>query len=401
MAKTTVFSKIIKEIPRSRFEGWVKDLHGDKGVRKMNCWTWFGTLLFAQMSGHDSIRAIERVFAHGNQFMDNLGFGPVKRSTLSDANQRRPVALLEKVFYFCLERCQALPNKSDFRFKGQVMALDSTFIQLCLSLCPWADYRNSSNKSERRIQTYYAGLKVHTAIDLAGDIPEFVVIKEGRERTNGDLKVAREELNLKSGTTYVFDRAYWDLKWFSKMTELKVFFVTRFARRAIFGVKKSFKLNRTQKANGIKCDQAVYLKTRYAKGRYKGLLRRVSFREPDTGKTFVFISNRFDLSATTICELYKARWKIESFFKCLKQNLKIKKFLGLSPQAVKAQIWVALIAYLLINHMKNTLRSRISMPDAMAVLGTLALTKHSIKALLGQIPITRRHPPPMQLVLNF
>jgi len=398
MAQNSVFSQIIKQIPRSKFEGWVRELGGDKRVRSLNCWTWFGSLLFSQLSGHDSIRSIERVFAHGDKQMKKLGFSSVRRSTLSDANHTRPVELLDKVLEYCLKRSQGLPRKSAFRFQGQVLALDSTFIRLCLSLSPWAVYRRSPKGSTHKESIMTAGVKMHTAIDLAGDIPEFTVIKAGSERENNDLKIAKELLEIKEGSTYVVDRAYWDFAWFQKIADKKAYFVTRFARRARFKVAKRRKVNRTQ---GLLCDQDIYFQTRYAKGKFKGKLRRISYRDPDTGKELVFITNRFDLEASTICALYKARWQVELFFKCLKQNLKIKKFLGFSPQAVRAQILTALIAYLLINHLKIALHSSISMPEAMAVIGTLLLLKMPLTSLLGKLPNTKRHPPPLQLRLVF
>lgn len=399
MAKTTIFSQVIKHIPRNKFEGLVQEHEGDKGIRSLNCWTWFGALLFSQLSGHDSIRAIERIFAHEDGEMKKLGFGPVRRSTLSDANHKRPVELLEKLFKYLLEQAKGLPRKSRFSFGGQVLALDSTFIRLCLSLCPWASYRRSVKGSNRGEFVQSAGIKMHTAIDLAGELPDFVVLKSGPESENSDIKVAKQYFKPTSGSMVIFDRGYWDLAWFSELTESGVFFVTRIARRVQFGVGKSHPINRTQ---GILCDQEIYLKTRYAKKKYKnGLLRRIKYREPDTGKVLIFITNRFDLDAKIICDLYKARWKIELFFKCLKQNLKIKKFLGFSPEAVKAQVWVALISYLLIQTMKLTLRSSISMPDAMAVIGTLLLLRQSLNVILGKLPNVKRHPPPLQTAWNF
>jgi len=399
MAKTTIFSQIIKHIPRNKFESLVRENKGDRGVRSLNCWTWFGALLFSQLSGHDSIRAIERVFAHEDGEMEKLGFGPVRRSTLSDANHKRPVELLEKLFNYLLDQAKDLPRKSGFQLGGQVLALDSTFIRLCLNLCPWASYRRSPRGSNRGEYVQSAGIKMHTAIDLAGELPDFVVLKNGPESENSDIKIAKKYFKPTSGTTVIIDRGYWDLGWFNELTLSGVYFVTRIVRKVRFGVKKSHPVNRTQ---GILCDQEIYLKTSYARQKYKsGLLRRIKYREPDTGKLLVFITNRFDLEAKVICDLYKARWRIELFFKCLKQNLKIKKFLGFSAQAVKAQVWVALIAYLLIQIMKLTLRSSISMPDALAVIGTLLLLRQSLNVILGRLPNVKRHPPPLQTSFVF
>lgn len=395
MAKTTIFSQIIKLIPRSHFESLVHKHEGDKGIRTLNCWTWFGSLLFSQLTGHDSIRAIERGFCHANGELSKLGFDKVCKSTLSDANAKRPLAILEELFSFCVQSLKENNPKLShgFSFQGKVLALDSTFIKLCLTLSPWAKYRMKPNRDD-----ISAGFKIHTAIDLAGDIPEFVVIKSGSEKENNDLLVARQSFKFPRGSTLIFDRGYWKASYFNELNSQGIFFVTRLAKRTTFCVHKSHPKNRTQ---GIICDQEVYFRGRQTKNEYQGKLRRISYREPDTGKKFIFITNRFDLPAQVICDLYKARWRIELFFKCLKQNLKVKRFLGFSEHAVRAQIWTALIAYVLIQNIKLTLGSSISMPDALAVISTLLLLRLPLNVILADLPRTKAHSPPLQLLLNF
>lgn len=398
MGKDSIFAQIIKQIPRRSFESWVREHEGDKGIRKLDCWSWFGALLFSQLTGHDSIRAIERGFSHGSGFLGKLGFHPVCKSTLADANSKRPLEILEKVLAHCVSHVKQQNPKLNhkFKFQGQALALDSTFIKLCLNLCPWAKYRT---KNGRHPNDPYAGIKLHTAIDLAGEIPTFSVIKAGSEKVNSDLLVASENFKFKRGSTVVFDRGYWKAAFFQRLTTEGVFFVTRIARRSKFSVHKSKKINRTQ--SGVLCDQEVYFSTRYLKGEFSGKLRRVVYREPDTGKKLIFITNRFDVDAQTICDLYQARWRIELFFKCLKQNLKVKRFLGFSEHAVKAQIWTALIAYVLIQGIKLTLNSSISMPDAMAVISTLLLLKLPLNVILGSLPRTTAHDPPLQYSLGL
>ena len=384
MSQRTVFHQVIKLIPRSKFEQWVSKYDGNKGVRQLDCWTWFGSLLFGQLTGHDSIRAIERVFAHGEGPMNKLGFGPVKRSTLADANQVRPLGILEKAFRYLLDLAHArAPGKPGFRFKGQVLALDSTTIELCLSLCPWARFHHDKGAA-----------KLHTAIDIAGDLPQFAVITHGRIH---DKMVAQKRVSFNPGTTVAFDRAYVDYEWFDELNQKGVYFVTRAKVNCQFKVVESRTTNRTR---GHRCDQLIYLKSLRGQS-YRGKLRRISYRDPDTGKRLVFLTNRFDLATQTICDLYKARWKVELFFKTLKQYLRIKKFLGTSVNAVKAQILVALIAYLLVQILRFSLKSNISIPDAMAVIGTLLLLRQPIKRLLGRLPATSRHPPSPQLALPF
>ncbi len=378
MAQSSVFSQVIKLIPRSHFQSIVHKYNADKGIRQMDCWTWFGALLFGQLTGHDSIRAIERVFAHSDPQMKKLGFGPVRRSTLADANQSRPVELLEDVFKEVLVRAKQVAPKKRFKFNGQVLALDSTIIRLCLKLCPWATYHSG-----------HGAIKLQTAIDVANQLPDFFVLTEGIVH---DTK-ATKYFHFNPGTTVVFDRGYNEWNWMDQLNKNKVFFVTRAKKNLHFKVVQSQAVDRTR---GHVCDQIVYVK-RGGKHPYQGKLRRISYYDPDTGKKLVFMTNRFDLATQTICDLYKSRWDVELFFKTMKQQLRIKKFLGTSANAVKAQIIVALIAYLLVQILRFTFNSNISNVDAMAVVGTLLLLKEPVSRLLGKLPLVNRHPPSFQL----
>lgn len=387
MPKISVFPQIIKLIPRIEFEAIVARYDGDKNVRKLDCWTWLGALLFSQLSGHDSVRALEKVFDLGNRDVRRLGFNPVCRSTLSDANSSRPMEILQDIYGLCLQRYHH-HDKSLKDLASFVYLLDSTFIKLCLGLCPWAYYRRSDQKTGR---VKYAGVKLHTAIDLTGHIPEFVVIREGTESDNHDLTVARKSFHFPPKSLVVFDRGYWSLDYFNQLNQSEVGFVTRPKNKRLqYRVAASFPVNRTL---GLKCDQHIYFNSPHTKGLYKGKLRRISFKDPETGKRLVFITNRLDLPAKTICDLYKARWQVELFFKTLKQNLKIKKFLGLNKNAVFAQIFTALIAYVLLMYLRRQTRSTISMPELMAVVGTFILTKLNLFEVLSDQPKTTRHPP--------
>lgn len=384
MAQSTVFEQIIKLIPRTKFQSLVVRHNADKFTRTMDSWTWFGALLFGQLTGHDSIRAIERVFAHSDAKMLKLGFGPVRKSTLADANQNRPLGLLEDLFQLILIQAQKFaPKKNGFRFAGQVLALDSTTIELCLSLCPWAKFHHDKGAT-----------KLHTAIDIAGDLPQFAVITDGRSH---DIRVAREQISFIKGTTVVCDRGYVDYNWLNNLNQTGVWFVTRTKSNTQFKVVESRTTDRTR---GHICDQVIYLKSQ--KGNiYKGTLRRITYKDPDTGKRLTFLTNRFDLATQTICDLYKARWKVELFFKTLKQNLRVKKFLGTSANAVKAQILVALISYLLIQILRFQINTSISIVDAMAVVGTLLLLKEPLKRLLGDLPRVTRHPIGFQMAFTL
>ena len=383
MGQPNVFSQVIKLIPRHEFAELVDKHEADKGVRSLDSWTWFGALLFGQLTGHDSIRAIERVFAHGDRHMERLGFGPVRRSTLADANRTRAIFVLEDLFQFCLAKAQRLsPGQSGFRFRGQILALDSTTIELCLSLSPWARFHHGKG-----------AVKLHTAIDIAGDLPQVAVITEGRVH---DIRVARG-LRFQPGTTVVIDRGYVDYGWLNTLNASHVWFVTRTKTNCQFKVVESRETDRTR---GHICDQVIYLKSQRGT-RYEGKLRRVSYRDPVTDKRLTFLTNRFDLATQTICDLYKARWTVELFFKTLKQYLRVKKFLGTSANAVKTQILVALIAYLLVQMLRFGSRSSISIPDAMAVIGTLLLLRLPLSRLLGDLPRVRRYPCALQMELDL
>ena len=384
MAFSTVFEQIVKIIPRTEFQAIVNRHNGDHRVRTLDCWTQFGALLFGQLSGHDSIRAIESIFAHQDNKMMKLGFGSVRRSTLADANESRPIQILEDVFQLCLKKAnQAAPKKNRLKIKGSIHALDSTTISLCLALCPWARFHHGKG-----------AIKLHTAIDIASDLPQFAVFTEGRTH---DMKAARENISFKSGDIVLMDRAYVDYAWMNDLNVGGVGFVTRAKKNCHFKIVACAKTNRTR---GVMADQTVYVKAKKGGG-YEGKLRRISYREPDTGKHLVFLTNRFDLAAKTICDLYKARWDVELFFKTIKQNLKIKKFIGTSVNAVKSQILVALIAYLLVQILRFDLNSNISITNAIAVVATLLLLREPISRLFGVLPKTRRHPPDPQFEFEF
>lgn len=387
MGFPTVFSQIIKAIPRTEFESWVHKHNGDHGTRTLNCWTWFGALLFGQLTGHDSIRAIERVFAHGDSQLKNLGFGPVRKSTLADANHTRPLEILEEAFQYALATARRHIPKKAAGFEaiaGNIFAMDSTTIELCLSLSPWAKFRRDAGAA-----------KLHTAIDIAGDLPHFAVITHGK-KTDGAVAWQQRKI-FHRGDIVIVDRGYVDFGWFDELNRAGTFFVTRTKTNLLFKVYESRPTDRTQ---GHICDQLVY-PTGLGGKRFKGKLRRISYRDPDTGKKLTFLTNHFELPTQTICDLYKARWKVELFFKSMKQYLRIKKFIGTSYHAVKAQILVALIAYLLIQALRFQLKSNISAPDAMAVIGVLLLLKEPLSKILGRLPRVTRHPRGDQLRLNL
>lgn len=226
MSQPNVFEQVIKHISRRDFERSVSRHSGDKHIRRLDSWTWFGALLFGQLTGYDSIRAIERVFCQGNRRMERLGFSTVCRSTLSDANRVRSLEVLEDVFQATLKQAKlACPHSHGFPFPGNVFALDASMIELCLSLSPWAHSRKGKG-----------GIKLHTSIDLAGDLPNFFVVTDARRN---DIPIAEQYFKYNRGDTVLIDRGYWSAKWLNKLNADGVFFVTRQRRNNRFRVSQS------------------------------------------------------------------------------------------------------------------------------------------------------------------
>ncbi len=379
--RANVFAQVLQHLPKLEFQKIVLKHRGDYRVRTLDCWTWFGALLFGQLTGHNSIRSIEKAFRCNHPGLKTLGFREFCRSTLAEANERRPTGVLEETFYRMLSIAQREAPASKFRFAGRVWAVDATIIDLCLSLCPWARFHHDQG-----------AFKLHTAIDLAGDLPQFAVVTPGEKN---DLSVGLR-LAFPAGTTVVMDRQYQDYAWFWKLTSSGVWFVTRMKSNCQHRVRVCRETNRTQ---GVICDQTIVLSSKRGQN-YPGDLRKVSYRDPETGKRLIFLTNRFDLSPQTIADLYKARWQVELFFKTMKGQLRIKKFLGTRVQSVQAQIWVALIAYLLVSMIRFRSRLTWSIPDTMAVIGVMLFCRQHLASLFARAPTLRLAPPgPSQLCL--
>lgn len=370
--RRSVLSQLLQWIPRHEFQIGVDEHEGDKRVRSLTTWGQFVALLFGQLTGHSSLRAIAAGLKGAQSKLYHLGIVfEICRSTLADANDRRDARIFEAAYYRMLPKVQALAPGHRLRVKkGQVLALDSTTIELCLSLSPWAQFHHGKG-----------AVKLHTAIDLAGDLPTVVDFTDGRK---ADVKVART-MHFAAGTILLMDRGYIDYAWWQKLTTSGVWFVTRLKKNCDYKVRECRETNRTQ---GIMADQTIVLQG--IKGKeYEGKLRRVSYREPETGHWYVFVTNRFDLSAATICNLYKARWQVELFFKVLKQHLQVRKFAGTSVNAVKAQIWVALIAYLLMMAVKFQSKLGWGAPAIMAVLTVTLFANRELKSIWDDTPKER------------
>jgi Transposase DDE domain/Domain of unknown function (DUF4372) len=325
----TILAQVLKLISRPQID-LLEQVHGTgRPSRVLSRWSQFGALVFAQLAGRHSLRDVVSSLASQAQALAPLRLMPPKRSTLAEANERRPAALYQALFCTLYARCQGAAPGHRFRFKSPLFSLDSTTISLCLKLFPWAHFRTTKG-----------AIKVHTLLDHAGHIPAYMVLTEGKR---SDLAVARG-LPLPKGSIVAIDRGYIDYGFLFRLTQDGVYFVTRQKVNARVKVTERFEVDWHR---GLTSDHNVILLGQKAIA-YPVELRRVGCRAPDTGKHYVFWTNAFHLSAVTVAAIYKQRWQIELFFKAIKQNLKIKTFLGTSENAVMTQIWVALITYLIL-----------------------------------------------------
>lgn len=364
----SVFSQLLQWIPQHEFQKGVDRYAGDRKTRRLPCWSQFVGLLFGQLTGHNSLRAIEAGLKGVKTKLYHLRIAfEIRRATLSDANETRDPRIFEEAFYNLLPKVQRLAPKNHLKLKGPILALDSTTIGLCLELSPWARFHHGRG-----------AMKLHMAVDIAGDLPTVMVLTEGRKH---DVTVARR-IPFPPGTLLIMDRGYVDFEWMWDLTQGGVWFVTRMKKNCRHKVRECRKTDRTQ---GILADQTIRLKGRG----YEGKLRKVSYRDPETGHKYIFFTNRFDLAAKTICNLYKARWQVELFFKTMKQQLQVKKFLGTSVHAVKTQVWVALIAYLLLMLVRFQSRLGWGMPSIMAALTVVLFSNRVLTSIWEDVPKER------------
>lgn len=370
----SIFSHLLQWIPRLEFQKAVNAHRGDHRVRKLRTWSQFVSLLFGQLTGHHSLRPIEAGMRIARKSFYHLGIdAEIHRSTLADANDQRDPDIYRDVFYQLLSKVRRAAPKHRFRFHGVLEAFDSTTISLCLELSPWARYHHGKG-----------AVKLHMALDLAGNLPTVAVLTDARTH---DVTVAKAQ-SFAPGTLLILDKGYTDFEWFWKLTQEGVGVVTRLKYNASYRVVEHRNLVDRNRTQGVRSDQIIRM-TGIHGMRYEGNLRRISFRDPQTGHYLVFLTNRMDLSAKTICDLYKARWQIELFFKALKQNLQIKKFLGTSVKAVATQIWIALTAYLLMTLVKFQARLGWGIPAIMAALTVALFSCRSLDSLWNDAPKER------------
>lgn len=366
-ASCSMFSQILKLFPRIEFEQRVKQTKAEYAAKGLSSWTQLVAMLFCQLGRAHSLREIEGGLKSCEGKLAHLGIEAPARSSLSYANAHRPWQLFEQVFYGLYERVAAsVRGPRKFRFKHKLVSLDSTVIDLCLSAFDWAKFRRTKG-----------AVKLHLVLDHDGYLPCFGVITEGGVH---DVKVA-QQLNFAPGTVVVDDRGYNDYRLFARWSEVGVFFVTRMKDNAQYELVER---HEPPQNRGILSDQTIRLTGPGAQDKCPHLLRRVEALREDTGETLVFLTNHLKLGASTIAAIYKDRWSIELFFKALKQNLKIKTFVGTSPNAVKTQIWCALISMLLLRYLQLRSRFGWSLSNLVALLRMNLFTHRDLQAWLDQ-----------------
>lgn len=356
----TLFSQVMDFVPWTSFDRIVTRHSGDVRIRSLRCSEQFRVMAFAQMTYRESLRDIEACLGAQPSKLYGMGLRqPVARSTLADANERRDWRIWADIASVLIRRARKLYVDDDIGLdlSNTVYALDSTTIDLCLSLFPWADFRSTK-----------AAVKMHTLLDMRGQIPSFIHVSNGKM---GDA-LALDLITPEAGAIYVMDRGYVDFKRLHKLHQAGAFFVTR--------AKTNMNHHRVysrpvDKSTGLRSDQSIALDGFYTRRNYKENLRRVHYCDPDTGKILIFLTNNFTLPALSIASLYKRRWQVELFFKWIKQHLRIRHFFGTSENAVKTQIWTAVCVYVLAAIIKKELSLKVSLYTFLQILSVHSFEK--------------------------
>jgi Transposase DDE domain/Domain of unknown function (DUF4372) len=362
-----MFSQVLKLFPRIEFERLVRQTGAEYRAKGMSSWTQFVAMLFCQFGGAKSLREVVGGLKSVEGKLDHLGIEAPVRSTLAYANRHRPWELFREVFYALFEKVSAkVVGRRKFRFKNKLLSLDSTTIDLCLSMYDWARFTRTKG-----------AVKLHLVLDHDGYLPSFAVITDGKV---SDVEIARQ-LDFAPGTIVVEDRGYTDYALYARWIDNDVYFVSRLRANAKFEVVQE----REVRPGGLVLkDQIIRLTDRHTRKKCQHPLRRVEALNKETGEILVFVTNHYQLAAGTIAAIYKDRWQIELFFKALKQNLKIKTFVGTSANAVKTQIWTALIAMLLFRYLQLCSRFGWSLANLVALLRMNLFTHRDLMAWLDE-----------------
>lgn len=379
----TVIGQMLQLFPRHEFQKAVLETKTEYHSRGFSSWNHFVAMLFGQLSGQDSLRGIEAGLASQFRHLYHLGIRPIHRSTLSYANEHRSHELFKKIFSWMLSKCQEIAPRHGFRFKNPLYSLDATIIDLCLSLYNWAKFRTTKG-----------AVKLHVKLNHAGYLPNFLVVTTGKVH---ETQVA-PSIPLEKGDVAIFDRAYTDFKWYKTLDDKGVYFVTRLKKNAYYSVVER---KGTEHLDNIYSDQIIELKGFYSNQKFPSKLRRIRSKDSETGKIITILTNNFSWSARTIAQIYKERWQIELFFKAIKQQLKIKSFVGTSKNALLSQLWVALITYLLLAYLKFKSKFQWSLYTLCSILPTNLFSKRNLWDWLDAPFYERSKAPPNLLQLEF
>jgi hypothetical protein len=364
-----VFAQLMDHLPQHTFRRLVEVHSGDRSVKSFSCQDQFRCMAFAQLTYRDSLRDTITCLNAQRAKLFHMGIrGQVRRSTLADANERRDWRLYAALASALIVSARRLYAHDTFGadLAGAAFALDTTTIDLCLSLFPWAKFHRNKG-----------AVKMHTMIDLRGNIPVVVHVDDGKSYDTDILDVMIPE----PGAIYIMDRGFFDLVRLYRLSCTGGFFVIR--------AKDNLRFRRilsrpTDRAGGVICDQTIALTIKASARRYPARLRRVRYRDPKTGKTLIFLTNNFDLPPATIADLYRCRWQIELFFKWIKQHLRIKRFFGTTENAVKTQIWIAVCVYVLVAIVKKRLALDASLYTILQLISVTAFEKMPMDQLLSQ-----------------
>ena len=369
--QNSVFSQILSLLPSYKFQEIVDKYDGDKKAHKLLCWDQYIALLFGQIRQRDSLRAIETGLELQRTHWYHLNTHGIKRSTFADANNKRDYRIYEESFNYLLSKCQTY-SRNNFEFNNPIKSIDATTIDLCHSIYPWAKYR-----------TRKGAIKMHMMIEHNRYLPEMLVITDGKV---GDITVARD-IPITPDSIYCMDRAYIDYRWLHSIHTSGAYFVVRAKKDMNYSVIGQ---QESEHENVISDEdiQTPWLHKRQPskKPKYPDILRLVTYRDPETGKIYKFLTNIENFKAETIALIYKQRWQIELFFKWIKQNLKIKTFIGTSKNAVMTQIWIAMIAYLMLWYIKHQTKFEKSLLQLTRIINDMLFNRVHLLDILGLSP---------------
>ena len=366
---TTIFNQLLSFVPKNHFRRFVGQHDADRYVKKLTTWNQFVVLMYAQATGKDSLRDIETGLSLQTHLWHHLGIRSAAKSSVARANNRRSYKIFEQLFYALLTQCKDLTVSRSFTFENPLYSLDATTIEMCLSLCNWAHYRHAKG-----------AIKLHVLLYHGTEIPEVVNVTAGNV---ADITTAKKmSIGIPRDSILVFDRGYFDFDWWNTLHEQGIFFVTRTKTSALF-----LRSGRHAAPSGrILADEKGWVGD-LLKARYPREVRKVTYRHDD-GEMYEYLTNNFVLSGEEIALVYKERWRIELFFKWIKQNLIIKSFLGTSKNAVLSQVWVAMTYYLLLSYIKFQTKFDGSLLELTRMVRETLFTRRTLIDLLSLSPTT-------------